>query len=198
MTKPLPPMVILAGGQSARMQGFDKATVKLDGKRMIDIVIDRFQGETTSIVIAGGSDRETGLPLIEDDPNGPKGPAGALWSAAVWFSVQEMSVDGFFTVPTDTPFLPSDLLGRLTAGNRTAVASDESGLYPTIGYWRIEQLHSAFAILGSSGGLPLHRIAEHCEAMHISFSSEELFNINSRENLATSEQMLTIKKARQS
>jgi len=198
MTKPLPPLVILAGGQSVRMQGFDKATVELDGKRMIDIVIDRFQSETTSIVIAGGSDRETGLPLIEDDPNGPKGPAGALWSAAGWFSVQERSVDGFFTVPTDTPFLPSDLLGHLIAGNQTAVASDESGLHPTIGYWRIEQLHAAFAVLGSSGGLPLHRIAEHCEAKPISFTSEELLNINTREDLAAAEQMLASKKAYQS
>ncbi len=194
MTKPLPPLVILAGGQSARMQGFDKATAELDGQRLIDIVIKRFAAETISVLIAGGSDRGTGLSLIEDDPNGPKGPAGALWSASVWFGAQGNPVDRFFTVPTDTPFLPSDLLERLSADDHTAVASDESGLHPTIGYWKVEQLHSAFAALGSIGGLPLHKIAGHCKAKHIPMITDELFNINTREDLSTAEQMLRSKK----
>ncbi|MEM0928002.1 MAG: molybdenum cofactor guanylyltransferase [Pseudomonadota bacterium] len=182
-----PLLVILAGGQSARMQGIDKAVVTLNGRRMIDILIDRFKPVAGSIVLSGDADRQTGLPTIKDDPSAPHGPAGALCSIAQWIGGLDMPVETFFTVPVDTPFLPGDLLERLSFYGATAIACDDNGLHPTIGYWDLATLQDAFARCEGRRNLPLYQIAALCQVRHVPFNPALLLNLNTMEDVRQAE-----------
>tara|TARA_R110002012_G_scaffold67015_1_gene174821 strand:- start:17748 stop:18029 length:282 start_codon:yes stop_codon:yes gene_type:complete len=74
-------LVILAGGLSTRM-GADKAVIRLDGERLIDILIRRMAGKSERIMLSAREDYATGLATIPDDPRAPGGPVGAIFSLA--------------------------------------------------------------------------------------------------------------------
>ncbi|MEO1656535.1 MAG: molybdenum cofactor guanylyltransferase [Pseudomonadota bacterium] len=185
-----PLLVILAGGQSSRMGIGDKATMTLGGRRMIDLLVDRFRPSAGTIAVSGATDRETGLPIIDDDPGGPKGPAGALWSVNSWLNADHPSVDAFFTVPVDAPFLPPDLLDVLSANGPTSIAADETGLHPTVGYWQVTALAAAFSQLQNVPSIPLHRLASLCSATPVSLDATQLMNINTQDDLRKANAML--------
>ncbi|MEM6914270.1 MAG: molybdenum cofactor guanylyltransferase [Pseudomonadota bacterium] len=187
MTLALPLLCVLAGGKSSRMDGVDKALVTISGRRMIDIVIERFQPEAGTIVIAGSEDRGTDLTTIPDDPKGPVGPAAALWSVNRWLRLSGEAIDGFFTVPVDAPFLPDDLLSRLSVDNRSTVAADQSGIHPTIGYWQLTALNEAFQQLADRPNPALRAIASACQSDHVFFDPSVLTNVNSMADVKAAE-----------
>jgi len=110
--------VILAGGNSKRM-GRDKALIRVNNKTLIGHVYTSIKTQVNEVVISGLHDYGLGIPVINDDPKGPKGPVGALF--AIWSSREEELSPGFFTVPVDAPRLPNDLCQRLY-GDRSAIA----------------------------------------------------------------------------
>ena len=128
-TPPTTSLAILAGGQSTRI-GTDKAVIRLDGERLIDILIRRFADKAEHIMLSARDDYGTGLPIIPDDPQAPGGPVGAIFSLAD--RLQAMGIDGFVTVPVDAPFAPADLIERLTASGGCAVAEDGRRMHPTL------------------------------------------------------------------
>jgi len=56
--------LILAGGQARRMGGTDKASVRLNGRRLIDHVRNRLTPQVDRVLISGRSDYGSGLWLI--------------------------------------------------------------------------------------------------------------------------------------
>jgi len=109
--------VILTGGESKRM-GRDKALITINGKRLIDHVYDLLRTQVNDLAISGYENYNLKLPVITDAPQGPRGPAAALY--AVWLLRKEATSPGFFTVPVDTPNFPDDLCERLY-GQRSAL-----------------------------------------------------------------------------
>ncbi|MEO1041732.1 MAG: molybdenum cofactor guanylyltransferase [Pseudomonadota bacterium] len=187
MTLSLPVLTILAGGKSSRMGGIDKALVMIGGHRMIDCVIERVRRQAGTIVIAGGEDRGTGLTVIPDRPSGPVGPSAALYSVGRWLHERKENVDAFFSVPVDAPFLPDNLLSRLSAKNRSAIAASGSDLHPTIGYWQLSVLEAAFQSLKDESNPSLRAVAAACRSEHIDFNPSDLTNINSMADLEHAE-----------
>lgn len=108
-------IAILAGGQSRRM-GQDKSFVQLNGKSMIQHVIDNLRQLNLDIMIITNTPTkyaQFGLPLFADEIPG-SGSLGGLYTALL-----QATSDYVLCVACDMPFLNTDLLDyfiRLRAG----------------------------------------------------------------------------------
>lgn len=189
--RPAQCLVILAGGQSARM-GSDKAVIRLDGERLIDILIVRFEGKAQPMMLSARQDYGTRLPIIPDDPEAPGGPVGGIYSVAG--RLQSMGIEGFVTVPVDAPFAPADLIERLSASGSSAVAEDGRQMHPTFAYWRCAVVNAVRGTHDHGERAPsLQWLARQCGASTVVWPDERLFlNINRPDDLAAA---AVIKKA---
>ncbi len=187
-TDPFTCLVILAGGQSTRM-GTDKAVMKLGGRRMIDILIERFSTKADHLFLSASQDYGTGLPLISDNPDFPGGPVGGIFSLAARLPEVQPGLSGFATVPVDAPHAPADLVERLSASGACAVAQDEQRIHPTFAYWRCDIINRISANHDPGERAPsLQWLARQSAAQAVTWSDETLFmNINRPEDLAAAE-----------
>src|SRR2546423_14953878 len=99
---------VLAGGRSSRF-GSDKAAALIDGRPMLDWVIEALAPQVDEILICG---REApGRICVADRPRTDLGPLGGLNAA-----LQHAAANGFDAVlsaPCDTPRLSADLRAQL-------------------------------------------------------------------------------------
>ena len=104
--------VILAGGQARRMGGQDKGLVMLDGKPMVEIIIDVLKPQTAKLLINANRNHDHysqyGLELVADELSGYCGPLAGMASA-----LKTINTDYMVTAPCDSPFIPIDLVQRL-------------------------------------------------------------------------------------
>ena len=103
--------VVLAGGGSRRM-GYNKAFLELDGRPLIEIVVERMASVCAEVVVVAGDARPyagLGVRLVEDRFRGV-GALGGL-HAGLEAATHELSL----IVGCDMPFLIPDLL-RAFAG----------------------------------------------------------------------------------
>ena len=121
-------VVILAGGQSKRMQVQNKATVLLEGRPLITHVIDRMKTQAKHTVINTHRNQKDfeifQLPLIDDILDIQEGPLLGILT-----SLQAIKTDWIQFVPCDTPNLPNDLIAILmeeVAAKKTLVAVPET------------------------------------------------------------------------
>jgi len=185
-------VVILAGGGGRRMGGVDKGEVMLGARRLIDHVIDRLAPQTDQLLISGAQDYGAGLTAVADRDDGPRGPAAGLWAAAHWMAQHLPAVKFFVTAPADGPFVPPDLVARLTAPGACTFAGDENGDHPTFTCWGVEALLNALQTHAGKG-VALHEITRQCQAQRIAFSgTSQLMNINTPDDLARAEILLKI------
>jgi len=170
--------VILAGGQASRMGGQDKGEVIVGGVRLFDLVLERLVPQADTIIISGSHDYGSGLKVIHDLKDGPKGPSAALFAMAGKYP----SLDGFLTVPIDGPFFPSDLYERLS-GESSSIACGPDRDHPTFAFWNLKALSELF-LSASARNWPLMAITEKLDARRVKFRAESYFtNFNSPDDL---------------
>ena len=137
--------VILAGGQSRRMGGGDKALLDLGGKPMLAHVIARLAGQVQPLAVSANGDparfQSFGLPVIADAAGDFAGPLAGVLAGLRWARTEGASF--VVTVPSDSPFIPLDLVARLTdaalsAPSRFAVAASGGRVHPVAGLWPID------------------------------------------------------------
>lgn len=175
--------VILAGGRSMRM-GVDKAAVSFQGERLIDRVVRLLRPQADRIVISGPSSYGLDLESVADLADAPAGPAAGVLSLARRLE-QEGEGHGFVTAPVDGPFLPPDLVTRLTAVGGCAAAAHGANLHPTFAYWSLAALQRVEAAFVSGGPTSLMRLASLAGAARVEWPDGSVFaNINSRDDLA--------------
>lgn len=126
---------ILAGGRASRMQGADKGLLELNGKPLVVHVIEQLRPQVTNICISANRHlaqyRHYGWPVITDSEEGFLGPLAGIYSALL-----ACRSEWLLTVPVDCPFLPEDLVLRLSQAvssghHPVAVVHDGTGLQPT-------------------------------------------------------------------
>jgi molybdenum cofactor guanylyltransferase len=131
---------IIAGGKSKRM-GAEKALVKLGPKTLIARVIDRLSPQVEDIVINANGDTKRFeflefdiIPDIETEIDTPLAGIHAALSYA-----DEEGYDAVVTVPSDSPFLPHDLVKKL-AGTKAAFANSKGQDHFLTGFWPVKLL----------------------------------------------------------
>jgi molybdopterin-guanine dinucleotide biosynthesis protein A len=137
--------VVLAGGLARRMGGGDKGLVLLQGRPILDHVLERLKPQVDRIVINANGDpgRLAGydLPIVADAIEGFAGPLAGVLAGMEWAAGQG-GVEWIVTAATDTPFFPPDLVARL----EQAVAEEDADMacaasggrrHPVFGLWPV-------------------------------------------------------------
>ena len=106
--------LILAGGQGRRMQGRDKGWLTLDGKPLVEHVLERLRPQVQAVAISANRNldryRALGVPVWPDTLPDRPGPLAGLLAA-----LERIDTDWLLAVPVDCPVLPADLASRLLA-----------------------------------------------------------------------------------
>lgn len=183
--------IVLAGGQGRRMGGVDKGLQLLGGKAMIAHVIDRLAPQVDEIVINANQNLDRyamlGYKVAPDVTGGFAGPLAGL-QAGLQAAQYPLAV----TAPCDSPFLPLDLVARLSAalGHRQlAVAKTGDQPHPVFALVRRELLDHLTAYL-AGGGRKIDAWYASLDVVEVPFDDEaEAFsNINTRDELRAHEE----------
>ena len=136
--------LLLAGGQSRRMGGGDKALRPLGGRPLLDHVIERLRPQVAAMVLNANGDPSRfarfGLPVVPDSVPDFAGPLAGVLAGLDWAAANRPDCEWVVSVPTDAPFLPRDLVARLVAGMQAddaelACAASGGQPHPVVGLW---------------------------------------------------------------
>jgi molybdenum cofactor guanylyltransferase len=138
--------VILAGGRASRMGGGDKGLRLLRGRSLLDHVIDRVRPQVRALALNANGDparfAALALPVLPDPVEGQPGPLAGILAGMRWAAALDPAAELLLSVPTDTPFLPRDLVARLIAaraasGAAVACATAGGQVHPVIALWPV-------------------------------------------------------------
>lgn len=138
--------VILSGGRATRMQGLDKGLVNLQGKPLVQHVIERIQPQVDELFINANREIDTyksfGIPVFTDVQADFIGPL-----AGFYIGLSKAKHPYLLTVPCDSPYLPLNIANRLycelTELNvDIAVAKSYGDTHPVISLCRTSTLPS--------------------------------------------------------
>jgi len=126
--------VILAGGMGRRMGGQDKGQLILNGRPLIEYVLEAIEPQVKTILINANRHQAEyaryGYSVIPDVLQGYQGPLAGFASG-----MRAATTPYIVTLPCDGPFSAPDLVARLTAALQNmhadiAVAHDGERLQP--------------------------------------------------------------------
>lgn len=146
---------LLAGGQSRRMGGGDKALRRLHGRPLLRHIIDRAAPQVDGLVINANGDplrlAEFDLPVVGDVVEGYAGPLAGVLTGMTWAFETAPDCRWIATFACDAPFFPRDMVARLLSavereGADMACAASEGRSHPVFGLWPVrlrDDLHTA-------------------------------------------------------
>ena len=175
--------VVLAGGRGARMGGEDKGLLMLQGRLMIEWILDRFAPQVTTIVISANRNNDQyaalGYPIVSDSTVDFRGPLAGISAA-----LSRTDTPWIVTVPCDSPLIPLDLVTRLQVqvveqGANLGVAHDGQRLQPVFMFVHRDLLVDLEGYL-EGGDRKIDRWLERHPFQKVDFSdSQEMFvNVN--------------------
>lgn len=135
-------VVVLAGGAGRRIGGGKPCRV-LASKRLIDHALEQARRWSKLVAVAVRDEAQVqpiDAPIVHDEA-AVAGPLSGL-IAGLKFARRE-GREFLLAIPADMPFLPTDLLARLSAaiGDRgCALAGSGGQLHPVCGLWRTSAL----------------------------------------------------------
>ena len=181
--------VILAGGRGRRMGGVDKGLQELQGRPMVQWVLERLAPQVGSVLINANQNLPRyagfGCPVLPDRIPDFAGPLAGL-HAALTYAATPLIV----TVPCDSPFLPADLVQRLHAAliadkAELAVASAGGRAHRAFCLARRELLPKLEAFLAAGDRkVGLWHASLNVVAVDFDGEAEAFDNINTAEELA--------------
>jgi len=126
--------VVLAGGRGRRLGGQDKGLMELDGRPMIEHILNLVTPQVNAVIINANRNQqvyaELGHPVISDNMTDYQGPLAGFAAA-----LAATDTDYIMTLPCDGPYVPADLVSRLSAAviendAELAVAHDGQRMQP--------------------------------------------------------------------
>lgn len=132
--------VVLAGGRGSRLGGVDKASIVVDGRTLLDHVLDAVAPARETVVVGPRKDDVPGVTWAREDPPGG-GPVAGLAAG-----LSHVTADLVVVLAVDQPGLSRSTVDRLLAavGDHGAVLVDDEGRSQwLIGAWRTDALRRA-------------------------------------------------------
>ncbi len=199
--------IVLAGGQSIRMGGGDKCLLELNGRYILNHVIDRVKSQVNRLVINANGDvsrfDDFNLPVVNDSFDGFAGPLAGVLTGMEWAIKNEPEVSWIATFASDVPFLPLDTVEQLSfsiikSSSDMACAKSGGRHHPVIGLWPVRLYEELRNALTNEGIRKIDEWTVGFKRSSADFSSigiDPFFNINRPEDLAKAEEyLISIKK----
>jgi molybdopterin-guanine dinucleotide biosynthesis protein A len=191
--------VLLAGGLARRMGGGDKPLRLLGGRPLLAHVIARVAPQVAGMVLNANGDPARfaafGLQVVGDEMPDHPGPLAGVLAGMRWAAAQ--GARDVLSVPTDTPFLPPDLVARLdaartAAGVPIACAASRGWRHPVIALWPAA-LAGALEAAMRAGVRKIDAWTAGQGVVAVDFLGEPdpFFNANTPEDLAEAERLLS-------
>jgi molybdenum cofactor guanylyltransferase len=196
--------LLLAGGLSRRMGGGDKALRPLGGVSLLDRVIERVQPQVAAVVLNANGDparfARFGLPVVADSVPDFAGPLAGVLAGLDWTALHRPDCDYVVSVATDAPFLPKDLVARLTAGIESAeadlaCAASAGQVHPVIGLWPVRLREDLRHAMVGEGIRKVDQWTARHRLATVVFASEPIdpfFNANRPQDLAAAAALLNL------
>lgn len=187
--------VVLAGGLATRMGGGDKALRPLRGQPLLGHVLARLRPQVARIALAANGDPARfaawGLPVLPDPPEFLRaGPLAGILAGMAWAAQLDPPATLLLSAPTDTPFLPPDLLARLDDARGPdapiACAASAGRAHPVIALWPVA-LRDDLAAALAQGVRGVARFAARHGVARAEFAAapeDPFMNINDQDTLA--------------
>ena len=184
---------ILAGGQSKRFGGGFKTFTKISGTTILNQIIKTLSNFSSDIIInANNLDefRNLNYPVVKDQIEGFLGPLAGIHASMIWAKKNyNNEKEWIFTVPSDTPFLPNNLLDvfllSYSSDKDIFIARSNQRHHPVIAMWRVSLLKSLENELISNNSKIMLWVKKH-RYKFVEFDDEQennFFNINTKEDL---------------
>ena len=108
--------VILAGGQSSRMNGVNKAYTIFGGETLLERAIKRAAPQVNKLIISANTNIpnniKINLDIVKDPIEGFQGPLSGLLAAFNWAYKNFPEVEHIASFAVDAPFFPKNLIQR--------------------------------------------------------------------------------------
>lgn len=179
--------VILAGGRGRRLGGQDKGLLELNGKTLIEFILDAIKPQVKTVIISANRNLKVyaaySYPVVSDDMTGFQGPLAGFAAA-----LSACNTDYIITLPCDGPAVPADLTARLSKAliddeAELAVAHDGQRMQPVYALIPRSLLGSLLTFLDAGDRKIDLWYAQHKVAL-ADFSDvvESFFNINTKKD----------------
>jgi len=139
--------LVLAGGLARRMGGGDKARISIGGATILERVLARLAPQCADVILNANGDparfADAGLAVVPDSVPDFAGPLAGILAGLDWAAAHRPEIPDVASVPGDCPFLPPDLVARLSAARAAAgvpLACARSGewRHPVVGLWPVK------------------------------------------------------------
>lgn len=191
--------MVIAGGHSTRM-GTEKALVTLSGVTLLERVLSRLRLQVDEVALNANGDAARfgyhGLLVFGDAIEDVGTPLAGLHAALATGAAR--GFDAVVTVPSDAPFLPLDLVARLTeAGEVTGAAHARSGGqdHYLSGMWTVKLAVPLEKLIRDE---EFRRVQDFCakaQAQRVTWETQPhdpFFNINTPEDLVSAARILAL------
>ncbi len=137
-----PPGLILAGGKSSRM-GSDKGLLTIGGQTILEHIAYRLRPQVSELTLNAPTDFPSflGLRCVADRIDGQIGPLAGVLSGLRDIEARGLSATHLLTVPSDSPFVPHDLVSRLASAADDAeaivITASDGRNHPVFGLWPV-------------------------------------------------------------
>jgi molybdopterin-guanine dinucleotide biosynthesis protein A len=194
--------LLLAGGQSRRMGGGDKALRELGGVPLLARVIARLRPQVDALVLNANGDPARfaafGLPVVADSVPGFAGPLAGVLAGLDWAAAHRPDCPAVLSVATDAPFLPRDLAARLVAaaneaGADLACAASGGRAHPVFGLWPVRLRDDLRQAVIAEGVRKVDQWTARHRLVTVDFADrpvDPFFNANRPEDFATAATLL--------
>lgn len=194
--------LLLAGGQSRRMGGGDKALRLVGGVSLLDRVIARLRPQVEGLVLNANGDPSRfagfGLPVVADSVPDFAGPLAGVLAGLDWAAAQRPDCGFVVSVATDAPFLPADLVTRLVqgleeAGADLACAASGGRAHPVFGLWPVRLREDLRRAVVEEGVRKVDQWTGRHKLATVAFSDrpvDPFFNANRPEDLTAAAALL--------
>ncbi len=183
--------LVLAGGLATRMGAVDKGLQPLHGYPLVIHAVTRLTPQVGTILINANRHLEIyqqlGHRVIGDVIEGYAGPLAGLHAGLV-----ACGTDYLVAVPCDAPFMPRDLVARLSEAFAddaidVAYATTPAGRHPVFCMMRRTITASLLAFI-EGGGRSVNAWVDHADGVAVSFDHEDAFrNLNTLDQLRDAE-----------
>ncbi|MDE2444954.1 MAG: molybdenum cofactor guanylyltransferase [Alphaproteobacteria bacterium] len=182
---------VIAGGKSIRM-GQEKALVKLGSKSIILRVVDRLLPQVEDAIVNANGDTKRfeflELDIVPDIDTELETPLAGIHAALIY--AKEEDYNAVVTVPSDAPFVPHDLVRKLS-GTKPAIANSKGQQHYLTGFWPVSLLPLLEAQMVKSNRV--QDWVKACGAASVNWRADDydpFLNINTPADLKTAHKIL--------